>query len=1126
MLLQVAGLVAVSQKQQIRLTHLGTDKGLSQSNGSCILQDSRGFMWFGTQDGLNRYDGYTFTVYKNNPKDPASLSNSYIKDILEDAKGNIWVATLGGGLDRFDREKGVFFHYRQNKKIAGSLSDDFVNCITEDSGGDLWIGTETGGLNRMDARTGLFTSYMYNRGDSNSISDNDVTTIFEDSRHRIWVGTFHGGMDLLDKASGRCTRFRHDDKDSRSLAYNTVLHFFEDRRHRLWIGTRGGGLDLLNFPDTHFRHFKHDLHNPNSLSRDVILSLAGDEKNNLWIGTENGGLDIFNPETETFTHYLHDEIDNTSLSNNSIYALYKDSRDNMWIGTYSGGIDLYSKDANQFALYKHNSSFNSPGNNNILDFTEDSRGNIWIGTDGGGAEFFDPKTEKFTHFIHDPKDPQSICGNYIISTREDKDHNIWMGSCGDGMTVFDPSKKTFRQIKKAAANSAGISGDNNGAIAMDKDKDLWITSWGDGLNQYRSQTGSFIHYRYDSSNINSVSADRIICLFTDSKGYLWIGSFDKGLDCYDKRTKTFTHFIHDSSGNSLSNNSIHCIYEDWQGNIWIGTKSGLNCLDRRSNHFTNYFTRDGLPDALIFGILGDARGNLWISTNNGLCRFNPQTRAVKNFTIADGLQSNEFKAHACLKTSSGEMYFGGVNGFNKFYPDSIKANSYEPPLVITGFQVFNKEVPISDKRSADSPLQKDIAETREITISYKQSVISFGFASLNYTLPEKKQYAYRLTGFDKKWNEIGISHTATYTNLDPGSYIFEVKGLNNDGSWSAATVSLRLTITPPFWATWWFRLLGVLFIAGSIIAFYRRRMRAIQVQKRELEQRVVELDKAVAQGKFEIASDVLHDIGNAMVGFGSYLTRITRLQEKGQPENLEKLAVFFESQRPAMATAIGEVKSEAVVNMLNGIAQTQKASQEEIGKSITEQFNIINHIQEILHIQRQYITGQESQERKPVNIRNIINDCRAMLHSSIEKNAIAVAMDIPADLPLIKGDRTRLMQVFLQVFRNSLEAIGMDGPEKTISIRVYTKAGQLVLEIRDSGQGFAEPVSARLFEKGFTTKLSGSGMGLYNCHDIMESHDGSIAITSEGPGKGALASIRLPLIELADKVEVIITPPE
>jgi ligand-binding sensor domain-containing protein/signal transduction histidine kinase len=866
---------------------------------------------------------------------------------------------------------------------------------------------------------------------------------------------------------------------------------------------------MLNFPDTHFRHFRNDPRNSNSLPRDVILSLAGDEKGNLWIGTENGGLSIFNPETETFMNYLHDDLDNSSLSNNSIYSLYKDPHNNMWIGTYSGGVDLYSKDANQFPLYKHSSSSNSPGNNNILDFLEDSRGIIWIGTDGGGVERFDPKTEQFTHFSHDPGNPQSICGNYVISVREDKDKNIWMGTCGDGISVYNSIKKTFRQIKSDPENDKSISGNNNGAMTVDKDKDLWVTSWGDGLNLYQPKTETFVHYRHDSSNINTVSADRIIYLFADSKGLIWIGTFDKGLDLFDKRTKTFTHFVHDSSSNSLSDNSIHCIYEDRKGNIWIATKSGLNCLDRRSHHFTHYFARDGLPDALISAILEDHKGNLWISTNNGLSKYDPRTGTFKNFSTADGLQSNEFKAHAALKSADGALYFGGVNGFNRFFPDSIKANSFAPPLVITSFQIFNKEVPISGEPKEKSPLQKDITETREIIISYKQSVISFGFASLNYTIPEKKQYEYKLEGFDKKWNNTGINHSATYTNLDPGEYIFQVKGLNNDGSWSPDITSLRLTVTPPFWKTQWFRILAIVLLVGTAIAFYRFRVYAVEKQKKALEQRVEELDKAVAQGKFEIASDVLHDIGNALVGFGSYLTRISRSQAPEQQENLEKLAVFFEAQQPAMVAAIGEARSGAVIKMLKGIAQTQKATQEETARSVTEQFNIINHIQEILHIQRQYITGQESQERKPVNIRNLIKDCLAMLNSSIDKNAVTVTQDIPADIPPIKGDRTRLMQVFLQVFRNSMEAFAPEALEKTIFIQVSRKSGELVLEIRDNGRGFDNADAAKFFERGFSTKVNGAGMGLYNSHDIMESHEGAITLTSEGPGKGAQAMIRL-----------------
>ena len=1124
LLMQGICFAAVSQNQHVKFQSFGTEKGLSQSNVICILQDSRGFMWFGTQDGLNRYDGYKFTVYKNNPRDPHSLSNNYIKDLLEDTKGNIWVATLGGGLNKFDRETNRFVHYRQDKKNTGGLSDDFVNCITEDSGGDLWIGTETGGLNRMDRKTGRFTSYTYDKNNSNSISDNDVTTIFEDSRHHMWVGTFNGGVNLFDITGGRFTRFQHSDKDGSSLTHNTVLRFFEDRRHRLWIGTRGGGLDMLNFPGKHFLHFKNDPHNSNSLSRDVILSMAGDDKNNLWIGTENGGLSIFNMDTEIFTNYLHDDIDNTSLSNNSIYSIYKDSNNNMWVGTYSGGINLYNKNANQFTHFKHDSSFKSLTNNNILEFIEDSRGNIWIGTDGGGVEMFDPATERFTHFRHQPGNPQSICGDYVISLREDKEHNIWMGTCGDGTTVYNPYKKTFRHIKTDPANDASISGNNVGAIVSDKDKELWLTSWGNGLNHYQSKTGNFIHYKHDSSTVNSVSSDRIIYLFADSKGYIWIGTFDKGLDLFDKKTKTFTHFVHDSSGNSLSDNNIHCIYEDKQGNIWIGTKAGLNRLDRNTHRFTNYFTRDGLPGGHVFGVIEDDKGNLWISTNNGLSRYNPQTKVFKNFSVADGLQSNEFKAHSCLKSSAGALYFGGVNGFNKFYPDSIKENSLESSLVITNFQIFNKEVQVSGDSRDGSPLQKDIAETKGITISYKQSVISFGFAYLNYTISEKKQYAYMLEGFDNAWNEVGTQHTATYTNLNPGTYTFRVKGMNNDGNWSANTASIKLTILPPFWQTWWFKTCAILFVLASLVVFYRIRMQAVIKQKGQLEKQVKErtaeivllereqqnadIEKAVAQGKFEIASEVMHDIGNAVVGFGAYITRIKRSLEGNDPEKLDNLAGFFRVQQPALCTAIGEAKAGALVSMVTGISETQKNNDEEIRKSIFEQLNIITHIQEILNIQRQYIDGQSRPERKPVNIRNIINDSLSMVLALIEKKGIAVTSNVATDLPGIKGDRTRLMQLILNILKNSIEAIDTDAPEKIILINAFTHNDHLVLQIKDNGNGFAEPVAARLFERGFTTKASGSGLGLYNCLTIMESHEGDISLTSEGERKGALATVR------------------
>ncbi|HZE86409.1 MAG TPA: two-component regulator propeller domain-containing protein, partial [Puia sp.] len=864
---------------------------------------------------------------------------------------------------------------------------------------------------------------------------------------------------------------------------------FEDSHRRLWVGTRGGGLELFDPARRKFRHFKNDPHNSNSLTHNVVLVISEDNSGKLWIGTENGGISILDPEKETFQNYRHDDMDNTSLGGNSIYSFYKDVQGNMWVGTYSAGIDLFSRDANKFTQYKHNSFPNSLSDNNVLSIFEDSQGSLWLGTDGGGLNQFSRKTGQFIHYKHEPGNNNSICGNYVLRITEDNEGNLWIGTWGDGITIFNPKKNTYAHLKNNPDDSTSLSDNNAWGILEDKQHNIWVGTYGDGLNLYDRKTNSFRRYKHNTADPNSISSDRIHTFFGDRNGDLWIGTFDAGLNLFDKGKNEFTHYQHNDDRNSLSNNSINCLYEDRDGNIWVGTADGLNLLDRKTGHFSTWSTGDGLPNAMIFGILEDDKHNLWISTNKGISRFTPKTGVFKNFSVADGLQSNEFKAHSCFKSSSGTMYFGGTNGFNEFFPDSIKENPFEPPLVITSFQVFNKEVTISDE-GAMTPLKKDITETKEITVSYKQSVISFGFASLNYTSTEKKQYAYRLTGFDKKWNNIDIRRTATYTNLDPGSYVFEVKGLNNDGSWSPAVTSLNVTITPPFWMTWWFRLAAVLVITGSTIAFYRIRMGTVSAQKKALEQQVAVLDKAVRQGKFEMASDVLHDIGNAIVGFGSYITRVRRLLDQDKPENLKNLAGFFEAQQSALVTAVGEAKAGAVVKMLNGIAETQIVNQEEIRNSITEQLNTISHIQEILSIQRQYMTGQETQERAPVNLRSIINDCLSMLFSTVDKKGIAVALDIPEELPLIKGDRTKLMQVLLNILKNSAESIGAQDGEKTISIRLHKQDDLLVLIISDSGEGFDEAIAGRIFERGFTTKSSGKGISLYNCREIIESHAG------------------------------------
>ena len=1260
--LHVVSISAFCQKQLISFERLGTEQGLSQSNVICILQDSRGFMWFGTRDGLNKYDGYKFTVYKNKSDDNKSISNNYIQAIKEGKDGSLWIATRGGGLNRYDCQKNLFTSFKHDPKNKYSISCDVVNTIVEDHLGNVWVGTEDGGLNMFDPVKNQFITYSYIKNNDNSLSDVFVREILEDSRQNLWIATNNGGLNLFNKSNKTFTRFQHDDNNSKSISSNNIYTLFEDSKHNFWIGTNGGGLDLLNRETGEFSHFKNDAKNANSLTTDYVHAINEDNKNNLWIGTENGGLSILDRSTNVFTNYSSDEFDYSSLSSNSIYSICKDNKNNMWLGTFNAGLNIMNPDALKFTHYKHILYKNSLCYNKVLCIYEDASNNIWIGTDGGGLDLFDPKTSVFTNFKHQPGNNNSICGNYVLGVHEDHTGNLWVGTWADGITVFNRTNNSYKHFKHDPANNTSLSSNNAWTIFEDKDKNIWIGTHGGGLNLFNAGNNTFTNYQNNENDSSSLSNNNVHAIFEDNEGNLWISTEGGGLNRFDKKKKTFTRFIHDDKKNSISNNVVGGIYEDENGILWISTMVGLNSFDRKTNTFNVYTTKDGLPNNTIFGIMEDDSKNLWISTNKGISKFNRSTKTFKNFGIADGLQSNEFKEQAYCKSRTGIMYFGGNNGFNQFSPYNIKDVAFDPPLLITGFQVFNKEVPVTDDKN--SILKKSITETNEITLTHKSSVISFEFASLNYISSEKKQYAYKLEGFDKIWNEVGIQRTATYTNLDPGSYVFKVRGLDNQGNWSKKITELRLTITPPYWKTWWFRSLIIVFIAGCVIGFFRMRMKTItkqkallekqikhrteqvvaqkeelsrnvlelatmkedlekekyfldalmdnmpdaiyfkdresklirvskfmadrfggtvnnligksdfdfqhhshaqeayndeqeiqrtrrpkidyvekevkedgseswvstsklplintygdvvgtfgisrditKIKKLEEEHRTSEVDKAVAQGKFEIASEVMHDIGNAVVGFGSYLTRVKRMQEQENPEVLKNLAAFFEDKKAKIAEAIGDAKADAVIKMLNGITQTQRNNQDELRKSIAEQLNIITHIQEILDIQRQYIMGHESQERKPVNLRNLINDCLAMLLASIDKMAIAVSLNVSADLPLIKGDRTKLMQAILNILKNSIESIEPGSSNKNIVLNAYTNSDSVVLQVKDSGVGFDDSTAKQLFQRGFTTKSSASGLGLYNCRSIIDSHEGSINITSDGPGKGCITTI-------------------
>jgi len=858
LLLMLVSSVSFSQ-QDIKFTHLLLKDGLSQSSVNCIFQDSKGFMWFGTHDGLNKYDGYSFTIYRKDPGDVHSLSDNKINAIYEDKSGMLWIGT-DGGLNRLDPKTQEFTSWLHDPKDKHSISNDIVNAVIEDKNGVIWIGTHGGGLNRFDRETKKFTHYKHNPDDEHSISDNRIHRILEDSYGVLWIGTAGGLNKLIPPASkvvGGVTNgntpptfihYKHDPRDENTLIDNLVNSLCEDSQGALWVVT--DGLQKFDRKTEKFiRYGNHPQDGP-FLSINGATSICEDKNGSLWIGTWGNGVIKFNPNTLDFTRFTHDPLDKYSLSPNVVFSIFEDKGGVIWISTDGWGVNKYEPTSKKFIHYKNDpNDDNTLSMNYVYSIIEDKQGVLWIGGEAGKLDKFDRATGKFTHFNHDLQVPNSHPDGMTWAMLEDRHGTLWIGTWNGGLSKFNRTTGKYTHYRHEPQNEHSISNNTVLKIYEDKNGVLWIGTEGGGLNKFlqgktEKSPPVFIHYRHDPYDEYSISDGRIWLIFEDSYGAFWIGTDNGILNKLDRETGKFTHYKYDPQDeHSISNNSrVLSMYEDKHGALWIGTHGGgLNKFDRNTEKFTHWNTKDGLPNDIVYGILADDHGCLWLSTNKGVSRFNPPSVSdkyeklllegdvsprlgrgeFKNYDVSDGIQSNEFNTGAYFKNKDGEMFFGGVNGFNAFYPDKVTDNPYVPDLVISGFQIFNKEVPVLNKSlltDADMRIGTDDANGNEgqgtmskkvvsinqepetsnalitigdrfylpkhinytdtIILSWKESVFSFEFTALQYVNPGKNQYAYMMEGFDREnsgWNYVGKRRNATYTNLDPGEYVFKVK---------------------------------------------------------------------------------------------------------------------------------------------------------------------------------------------------------------------------------------------------------------------------------------------------------------------------------------------------------------
>jgi len=1067
---------------QLRFERISLEQGLSQSTVFSMLQDSQGFMWFGTENGLNKYDGYNFTVYKHDPDDPNSLGGNWIQTLLEDGSGMLWIGTSDGGLDRYDRKLDQFTHYRNDPNDPSSLSNDEITAIYQDRDGDLWIGTGGGGLDRLvpttpaagqalseaegfDQENERFVHYQNDPEDPNSLSSNAVSTIYVDQKGTLWIGTEDGGLNWFDSENERWWHYVNDPSDPHSLSHNSITAISEDQSGALWVGTGGGGLERFDQENERFIHYQHDPDDPQSLSSNEITAIYQDREGVLWIGTYSGGLNRFVPETETFAHYQNVPGDPHSLSSNIVLSIFQDREGVLWFGTIGGGVNKLNVERWNFVHYKNDpSNPNSLGDNMVRVFYEDSDGALWVGTMFGGVDRFDRETGSWRHFRHDPDDPDSLSNNFVSAIYRDRSGVLWIGTAS-GLDKFEPETETFRHYQAEPDGPPGSPSNNVRTIYDGQAGEFWIGTKG-GLYRFDRQEESWSDpYRHDPGDPDSLSDDWVFSFMEDRQGRIWIGTLSGGLNRFDLETETFTHYQNDPGDpQSLGSNIVVSIVQDREGTLWIGNGGGIDRFDPATETFTHYREKDGMPNNSVYCIVEDGDGHLWVSTNKGLSNFDPQRETFRNYDVADGLQSNEFNSIACLMSDSQEMFFGGIDGFNAFFPGQIKDNPTMPPVVLTSLAQGGEQVDLGI--AVDS--------VTEATFKWPEDSFEFEYAALSFADPEKNQYAYYLEGFEETWNEVGTRRYGQYTHLPGGTYTLRVKGSNNDGIWNEAGTVVKVTIVPPFWETWWFR--GILFIAlvGVVFGGFQLRVRNLETRGSELETQVeartAELQSEIAQ-RMQVEEALREsEMEKAVTAERS---RLARELHDSVTQSLYSLTLFSEAARH-MAEEAGEEGIEQYIGQIGVIGQ----------QALKEMRLLVYELQ-------------------PSELENdgLVPALRKRLEAVEGRAGVEAHLEVDDFVNLPGNVEQELYRIAQEALNNALKHAAAG------SVVVYLRQsnGLIEMEIVDDGVGFNPE---NLTDRG--------GLGLKSIRDRAEHIGGSVTICSQ-PGEGTSVKISIQQITVDDQ---------